>query len=100
MSFLLCCNKQENLGPGKKRPLCGICEIAIKAAESLLDNNMTEAQIVHEMEKVCYMLPHGVFGQCKDFVDSYGKAVVVMLLEATNPEVVCIIWLMASISGQ
>nr|XP_048714068.1 prosaposin-like isoform X3 [Caretta caretta] len=81
---------QENLGPENKTPLCGICEIAVKAAESLLSNNMTEKQIVQEMEKVCYMLPHGVLGQCKDFVDSYGKAVVVMLLEATNPEVVCI----------
>nr|XP_048714069.1 prosaposin-like isoform X4 [Caretta caretta] len=80
----------ENLGPENKTPLCGICEIAVKAAESLLSNNMTEKQIVQEMEKVCYMLPHGVLGQCKDFVDSYGKAVVVMLLEATNPEVVCI----------
>lgn len=42
MNFLLCCNKQENLGPENKTPLCGICEIAVKAAESLLSNNMTE----------------------------------------------------------
>ncbi|XP_067409049.1 prosaposin-like, partial [Emydura macquarii macquarii] len=82
--------EQKNLGPGNKTPLCGMCEIVVKTVERLMDNNMTEAQIVNEMEKVCYMLPHGVIGQCKDFVDSYGKAVVVMLLEATNPEVVCI----------
>ncbi|NXE23537.1 SAP protein, partial [Ardeotis kori] len=70
-------------------PLCEVCQFAVKVAESLLENNVTEEQLVNDIEKVCYMLPHGVIGQCKDFVDSYGKAVVIMLLEATDPAAIC-----------
>uniref|UniRef100_A0A663N7J0 Prosaposin n=1 Tax=Athene cunicularia TaxID=194338 RepID=A0A663N7J0_ATHCN len=72
--------------PEGTTPLCEMCQFAVKTAESLLENNVTE---VSPVAKVCYMLPHGVIGQCKDFVDSYGKAVVIMLLEATDPEAIC-----------
>ncbi|KAM6092870.1 prosaposin-like [Theristicus caerulescens] len=80
----------STLGDGEwTTPLCEMCQFAVKAAESLLENNVTEEQLVNDIEKVCYMLPHGIIGQCKDFVDSYGKAVVIMLLEATDPGAIC-----------
>lgn len=51
---------------------------------------MLQEEIVREMEVVCYLFPASVKDQCKDFIDVYGQALVDMLLEATNPEAVCV----------
>ncbi|XP_029139494.1 prosaposin-like [Protobothrops mucrosquamatus] len=74
----------------KPHLMCDMCKKVVQVAENLVENNNTEEQIVHQMENVCYMLPHEVVPQCRDFVNSYGMAVLIMLLEATKPESVCI----------
>ncbi|XP_070610010.1 prosaposin-like [Erythrolamprus reginae] len=70
--------------------VCDICKKVVQVAENMVENNNTEEQIVHEMVNICYMLPHEVIPQCRDFVNSYGMAVLIMLLDATKPESVCI----------
>ncbi|KAM6415623.1 prosaposin isoform 1-T1 [Rhynochetos jubatus] len=70
--------------------LCEICETMVKEVTGLLESNKTEEEIVHEMEMVCYLFPASVKDQCKDFIDVYGQALIDMLLEATNPEAVCV----------
>ncbi|XP_010221929.1 PREDICTED: proactivator polypeptide [Tinamus guttatus] len=70
--------------------VCEICETVVKEVTGLLESNKTEEEIVHEMEVICYLFPMSVKDQCKDFIDVYGQAVIDMLLEATNPETVCV----------
>ncbi|KAK4821143.1 hypothetical protein QYF61_014238 [Mycteria americana] len=70
--------------------LCEICETMVKEVTGLLESNKTEEEIVHEMEVICYLFPASVKDQCKDFIGVYGQALIDMLLEATNPEAVCV----------
>ncbi|KAK2545146.1 prosaposin [Columba livia] len=74
----------------KTLSVCEICETMVKEVTGLLESNKTEEEIVHEMEMVCYLFPASVKDQCKDFIDVYGQALIDMLLEATNPEAVCV----------
>ncbi|XP_024053919.2 prosaposin isoform X1 [Terrapene carolina triunguis] len=81
---------QKNLVQAETFSVCDICETMVKEVTNLLENNRTEEEIVFEMEKLCLVFPQSIKDQCKDFVETYGKAVIDMLLEATSPETVCI----------
>ncbi|XP_058044033.1 prosaposin-like [Ahaetulla prasina] len=74
----------------KPHVMCDICKKVVQVAENMVENNHTEEEIVHQMTNICYMLPHEVVPQCRDFVNSYGMAVLIMLLDATKPESMCI----------
>ncbi|NXT84239.1 SAP protein, partial [Zapornia atra] len=86
--FVLC--TQKTSVQEKTFSLCEICETMVKEVTGLLESNKTEEEIVHEMEVICYLFPASVKDQCKDFIDVYGQALIDMLLEATNPEAVCV----------
>lgn len=71
--------------------LCDTCTIIVEELTSLLESNKTEEEMVYALERVCFVLPKTLQDQCKDFVDIYGKPIIDMLLEETNPKQVCVV---------
>ncbi|XP_070608305.1 prosaposin [Erythrolamprus reginae] len=70
--------------------ICEVCTIMVEEVASLLESNKTEEEMIQGMEKVCLVLPKKTREECKDFVETYGKSILDMLLEATSPKLVCV----------
>ncbi|KAH0623533.1 hypothetical protein JD844_006381 [Phrynosoma platyrhinos] len=62
----------------------------VEPVEVRLDVQQFE-EIVYGMEKICSVLPEHLQEGCRDFVEIYGKSVIDMLLEATDPKTVCVL---------
>lgn len=41
------------------------------------------------MEKVCTLLPSSLSGQCKDLIETYGQAIIDLLVQEADPKTVC-----------
>ncbi|KAF7247327.1 Prosaposin [Varanus komodoensis] len=82
---------QNSLSQVESFSLCDACTIMVEEVASLLESNKSEEEIVHEMEKICSVLPEKFREECRDFVEVYGKSIIDMLLEATNPKLVCVL---------
>nr|XP_055027064.1 prosaposin [Misgurnus anguillicaudatus] len=70
-------------------PQCAVCEFVMKEVESLLQDKTSEEQIVQVLEKVCGILPDTLSAQCKDLIDSYGKAIIELLVQEADPKTIC-----------
>ncbi|XP_072851327.2 prosaposin isoform X1 [Pogona vitticeps] len=81
---------ENSLSQRESFSLCDACTMMVEEVASLLESNKSEEEMVFAMEKVCSVLPEQFRDQCKDFVDIYGKAIIDMLLEATDPKSVCV----------
>lgn len=68
---------------------CIVCEFVIKEVKEMLGNNKTEAEIIAALDKVCSIMPSTVKQDCMDFVNTYGRAVIVMLQSELDPDQIC-----------
>ncbi|XP_028915571.1 prosaposin isoform X1 [Ornithorhynchus anatinus] len=73
----------------KSGPTCELCEYVIKEITKLLEDNKTEENVIHAVEKVCSILPKSMTQECQDLVEAYGKSIVELLLEEASPQLVC-----------
>ncbi|KAH8306358.1 hypothetical protein KR018_009013 [Drosophila ironensis] len=69
--------------------LCTICEYLLHFIQETLATPATDDEIKHTVENICGKLPNGVAGQCRNFVEMYGDAVIALLIQGLNPRDVC-----------
>ncbi|SPP80857.1 uncharacterized protein LOC117583804 [Drosophila guanche] len=69
--------------------LCTICEYLLHFIQETLATPATDDEIKHSVENMCTKFPRGVAGQCRNFVEMYGDAVIALLIQGLNPREVC-----------
>ncbi|XP_054655582.1 prosaposin [Dunckerocampus dactyliophorus] len=70
-------------------PTCAICEFVMKQLESMLEDQTTEEEVIQAVEKVCTFLPSSLTSQCKDLIETYGQAIIELLVQQADPKTVC-----------
>jgi len=75
-----------------KSPNCMLCKTFVAEMFHFLRNNKTEANIVSGLDKVCQLIYKGdSLEQCKSLVNSYTKELIQLLVDETDPELICIL---------
>ncbi|XP_077468862.1 prosaposin [Stigmatopora argus] len=68
---------------------CAICELVMKEVEEMLEDQKTEEEVIEAVEKVCSILPKTLTDQCKDLIETYGQAIIDLLVQQADPKTVC-----------
>ncbi|XP_028278906.1 prosaposin isoform X2 [Parambassis ranga] len=81
--------KSESMVRVRDSPTCSICEFVMKQLESMLEDQATEEEVIQAVEKVCTLLPSTLSAQCKDLIETYGQAIIELLVQQADPKTVC-----------
>ncbi|CAJ1067775.1 prosaposin isoform X2 [Xyrichtys novacula] len=73
----------------RESPKCSICEFVMKELEDMLKDEATEEEVIQAVEKVCTVLPSTLSAQCKDLIETYGSAIIELLVQQADPKTVC-----------
>jgi len=80
---------KKDMVQAKANVYCEVCEYVVKEVVKLIDNNRTEEEILHALDKVCSKLPTSLSEECQEVVDTYGASILSILLQEASPEIVC-----------
>ncbi|XP_071379030.1 prosaposin isoform X1 [Centroberyx affinis] len=79
----------EPMVRARDSPQCAICEFVMKEVESMLEDQTTEEEVIHAVEKVCTVLPSSLTAQCRDLIEAYGQAIIELLVQQADPKTIC-----------
>jgi saposin len=78
--------KEEKISAG---PVCSICTTVLTAAQGLLEQNKTEAQILSLIEKELCGKLGSLNSTCVQYVEAYGRTILYELGQKIDPSIVC-----------
>lgn len=56
--------------------------------ERVADSSLQE-EVIQAVQKVCYLVPSSLTAQCKDLIETYGEAIIELLVQEVDPKTVC-----------
>lgn len=51
--------------------------------------SLSQEEVIQAVEKVCTFLPSSLSAQCKDLIETYGQAIIELLVQQADPKTVC-----------
>lgn len=73
-----------------EKPTCPLCLFAVEEAQARIQSDKSIANIKHTLETLCNRLPQKLNVECMDFVDSYAKVLVSLLVKDLTPQQICV----------
>ncbi|KMQ91333.1 proactivator polypeptide, partial [Lasius niger] len=67
---------------------CALCEYLLHYIQDTITNPTNEEEVKQVLGKICKQLP-SIEGECQEFVDTYGDAIVAILAQEIDPSQVC-----------
>lgn len=76
-----------------QKPACGFCKTLVKEMFNFLRDNRTEESVRDSLDKVCDLIfkDKSRNQQCNHFVATYSKELVEILVDETDPELICML---------
>lgn len=51
--------------------------------------SVSQEEVIKAVEKVCTFLPSSLSAQCKDLIETYGQAIIELLVQQADPKTIC-----------
>jgi hypothetical protein len=69
---------------------CTMCEVTMrKIKEFLMNDESAQINVINKVKGLCNKMPEEVKVQCIDFLDVYGKASLIVMIDQMDPQKIC-----------
>uniref|UniRef100_A0A336LVF0 CSON002275 protein n=1 Tax=Culicoides sonorensis TaxID=179676 RepID=A0A336LVF0_CULSO len=78
------------LSEATKKASCPLCLLAVEQAQQVIQNDKTIDKIKLALEQLCSHLNNKLKMECNDFVETYSKELVDLLMKDFTPQEICV----------